>query len=208
MVAHGFSSCSFIKELIRSNMDFRNIEEGHADGEEKPVFHYSREERIKNAPEIVRKYYSGEFGQKRGFFRVLVATKANRMIFFCLAAAIIVTGFMGFFGPSKDSSLVSGVPVKLSAFSVEDTIYVSLKLDEPVKKAREKYKDGAAKVLAVFDAYDADSQRLFSKEISEIYEGREMFLRTTFRDYDIFNINADVKIGEETKRLSCQVEKH
>lgn len=189
-------------------MDFRNIEEGRADGEEKPVFHYSREERIKNAPEIVRKYYSGELNQKRGIFRVLVATRANRMIFFCLAVAIIVTGFMGFFGPSKNSALVSGVPAKLTAFSVEDTVYVSLKLDEPARKSREKYDGTAAKVLSVFDAYDADSQKLFSKEISEIYEGREMFLRTTFRDYDIFNIDADVEIGGETKRLSCQVEKH
>lgn len=191
-------------------MDFRNIDEGHADGEEKPVFHYNREERIKNAPEIVKKYYSGEMNQKRGLFRVLVATKGNRMLLFCLAAAFIITGFMGFFGPTKNSSLVSGVPANLSAFSVEDTIYVSLKLSEPVKKARENYKS-AAKVHAVFDAYDADNQKLFTNEIDDVYEGSELFLRTTFRDYDIFNIVASVKIGGEDsdeKNLSCKVEKH
>lgn len=191
-------------------MDFRNIDEGHADGEEKPFFHYNREERIKNAPEIVKKYYSGEMSQRRGLFRVLVATKGNRMILFCLAAAFIITGFMGFFGPTKNSALVSGVPVVLSAFSVEDTIYVSLKLSEPAKKFRKQY-ESAAIVHVVFDAYDADSQKLFTNEIDDVYEGGELFLRTTFRDYDILNVVASVKIGGEDsdeKNLSCKVEKH
>lgn len=191
-------------------MDFRNIDEGHADGEENPVFHYNREKRIKNAPEIVKKYYSGEMSQKRGIFRVLVATKGNRMLLFCLAAAFIITGFMRFFGPTKNSALVTGVPANLSAFSVEDTIYVSLKLSEPAKKFRDQY-ESAAKVHAVFDAYDADSQKLFTNEIDDVYEGSELFLRTTFRDYDIFNIVASVKIGGEDsdeKNLSCKVEKH
>lgn len=188
-------------------MDFRNIEEGHADGEEKLVFHYNHEERIKNAPEIVKKYYSGELQKKRGLFRVLVATKGNRMLLFCLAAAVIVTGFMGFFGPSRNSALVSGVPSELSAFSMGDEIYASVKLEKPIKKFQEKYKSSVP-VNAVFNAVDADNQILLTKENDEIYKGGELFLRTSFRDYDIFKVTVDVTIGEETKTLSCQVEKH
>lgn len=188
-------------------MDFRNIDEGHADGEEKLVFHYSHDERIKNAPEIVKKYYSGELQKKRGFFRVLVATPGNRMLLFCLVAAVIVTGFIGFFGPSKNSSLVSGVPSELSAFSMGDVIYASVKLEKPIKKFQEKYKSPTP-VNAVFNVLDAGNQILLTKENDEIYNGEELFLRTSFQDYDIFKVTVDVTIGGETKTLSCQVEKH
>ena len=60
-------------------MDFSGIKEGQASepgnesDEEKLVFHYSREERLKNAPELVQKYYSGELlTTKRGLFRALL----------------------------------------------------------------------------------------------------------------------------------------
>lgn len=195
-------------------MDFSGIKEGQASepgnesDEEKLVFHYSREERLKNAPELVQKYYSGELlTTKRGLFRALLSTKGNRMMFFVLVVAVAVVFFLGFFGPSKSESLINGIPASLSAFSVEDTIYTSLKLEPPSKKYRKNF-ESPCKVSADFFAYDADNQQLFSRNIDEIYKGEEMFLRTTFTDYDIFNVAVDVKIGGEEKRLSCRVEKH
>ena len=202
-------------------MDFSGIQEGCEDpngqkdgqnyggsGEEKLVFHYSREERLKNAPELVKKYYFGELlTTKRGLFRVLFSTKGNRMMFFALVAAVAVVFFLGFFGPAKNESLISGIPASVSAFSIEDTVYTSLKLEKPSKKKDVNF-DSPCQVSAVFYAYDADNQQLFSENLSELYKDDEMFLRTTFTDYDIFNIAVDVKIGDEEKRLSCRVEKH
>ena len=104
-------------------------------------------------------------------------------------------------------ALAAASPASLSAFSVEDTIYTSLKLEPPSKKYRKNF-ESPCKVSAVFFAYDADNQQLFSRNLGEIYKGEEMFLRTTFTDYDIFNVAVDVKIGGEEKRLSCRVEKH
>ena len=36
---------------------FDNVDEGHPEGEKTVKYYYNREERIANAPEIVKKYY-------------------------------------------------------------------------------------------------------------------------------------------------------
>lgn len=188
-------------------MDFKNIDEGHPDGEEPLVFYYNREERIKNSPKIVKDFYAGKLIQKRpGLFRALVSTRQNRMVFFCLVAAVIMAFFFGFFGPSKNEASIAGVDCELSAFSFEDNVLVSVKFNEPAKKYKAKY-ESAVKVKALFSACDADGQKIFEKEINDVYNGKELFIRTTFADYDIFTVAADVEIENESSRLSCKIEK-
>ncbi|MBQ0052106.1 MAG: hypothetical protein KBT11_08600 [Treponema sp.] len=190
-------------------MDFRNIDEGHAEGEEPLVFHYNREDRIKNAPDLVKQYYSGELNRKRGLFRVLVSTKGNRFMLFALVVCFIIIGFVEFFGPSSNVDTVSGISSKLTAFSYEDTIYVSLKLEKAGKKYLEAHKDeNGVEVFALVQAYDADNQLLFEDKVNGKYEGKDLFLRTSFTDYDIFSIKAQLAAGGEVKNLSCSVEKH
>lgn len=187
-------------------MDFGKIDEGHADGEEQLVFYYNREDRIKRSPEIVKKYYNGELNRKRGLFRVLVSTKGNRMMLFVLVVCFIITGFIGFFGPSRNTDSINGVNLELKAFSYEDKVYASFCLKAPGKKHIQEY-NGQKPVKVVFTAYDADNQSLFTASENGIYEGKEMFLRTAFTDYDIYNIGAEVWLGDVSKSLSCAVEK-
>ena len=65
-------------------MDFDKIQEGRSDDKQELHFFYNREERLKNAPQIVQDYYSGKFKPTKGFFRVMFATKGNRFLFVSL----------------------------------------------------------------------------------------------------------------------------
>ena len=44
-------------------------------------------------------------------------------------------------------------------------------------------------------------------ELSDSYNGDELFLRTQFKDYDIINVVADVTLGEEKKTFSTNIVK-
>ncbi len=188
------------------SMDFSKIEEGHEDGEEPLVFHYNREERIKNAPELVKKYYDGELLQKRGLFRVLVATRANRMMLFVLVVCFILVGFIGFFGPKKSERTVQGVEFNLSAFSFDDSVYASIRCDEPVRKFLGDYEGKSIPIVAAVSFIDADSQVLFSETVSENYLGNQIFLRTSVTDYDIVKVCADFAFSGENVHLESSVE--
>lgn len=191
-------------------MDFTKIPEGSGDDGGKPagtgadgqlVFHYSREERLKHAPQIVRDYYDGKIKAYRpGIFKALVATRANRMILFALAVCAAVVAFNAFFGGRPNRASVEGVPLELAAFSVEDRVYASVRADRAGRKSA--LYGRAAPVRAVFTGIDADGASVLTSEDSDLYEGRELFLRTTFTDFDILSVSADVTFvvdGEERR---------
>lgn len=186
-------------------MDFRNINEGHEDGEEPIVFHYNREERIRNAPDLVKQYYAGELKRPRGLFRVLVSNKANKTLLFVLVVCFILVGFIGFFGPKKNESAVSGVSFNLLAFSYDDTVYASLKFSEPDKKNRENYSENIP-LKVRFSFFDADNMCIVFDEVNGSYNGKEVFLRTSCRDYDIFNVTAEFDFCDEEVKLQASVE--
>lgn len=120
-------------------MDFSHIDEGHGEGEEPLHFYYSREERLKNAPEIVREYYAGRGPRPvKGLFRALTATRGNR---FLLASVAFFAAFVWIFSllSGRNDGTVGGVPAKFSAFLYEDSVYVSLSL-----RARGPERDAAA----------------------------------------------------------------
>jgi len=186
-------------------MDFSKIDEGHTDGEEKLVFYYNREERLKRAPSIVQRYYrkEGEFGMKRGLFRSLVATKANRIMLVTLGFLFAVVLFIGLFAKYEEGSLL-GVGTALSAFSFEDTVYVSIKLDKPGKNFDQSI---PLPVKANLSFFNIDEQLLEKQELTGKYEGNEVFLRTTIRDYDIIKVIAIVEMADASAELKAQVQK-
>lgn len=205
-------------------MDFSHIDEGHGEGEEPLHFYYSREERLKNAPEIVREYYAGRGPRPvKGLFRALTATRGNR---FLLASVAFFAAFVWIFSllSGRNDGTVGGVPAKFSAFLYEDSVYVSLSL-----RARGPERDAAVEnvppaaaaqgassesggrsfpVRAVFTAWDADGQVAGTASAEDFYDGAELFLRTKFRNYDIIRVTAEVTAGGETKELRTGVEKY
>lgn len=186
-------------------MDLSQIDEGHEDNpEEQMVFHYNREERLKKAPQIVKDYYDGNLTAfKPGLFRALVATKANRFMLLTLVICFAVVIFLGIFDKRNEGS-INGIPLSLTAFSFEENVYVSIECGEPEKKW---INNGPESVIASVEFLDADKMIVEKTDVSDIYRGKKVFLRTTYHDYDIFFVKADVKISGQEKTLNCSVTK-
>ena len=193
-------------------MDFSKIEESKSDDEfkhpdEQMVFHYNREERLKHAPEIVQDYYSGKFHPyKGGLFKSLVSTKANRLLFVTIIFAFGIIYFVNYFGPQKSAASLAGIEVHLSAFSYDDSIYASLRLSDAPKKKRNLFEEGVP-VTATITAYDKENSVLGEQRLVGKYEGQEIFLRTTFTDYDIIRVDAVCNMLDSYASLESQIER-
>ena len=191
-------------------MDFSKIEETREENktdEENLVFHYSREERLKHAPQIVQDYYSGKFGAyKGGLLKSLVNTRANRLLFVTIIFTFGIILFVRYFGPEKKSGTLNKVDVNLSAFSYEDSVYASVKFHEAGKKIKSDF-EGGVPVYATFSAHDKEGTTVSEGKVTGKYEGNELFLRTTFQDYDIIKIDAVCSMGDSLLKLDCPIEK-
>ena len=76
-------------------------------------FHYKREERLKDAPTVVQKYYAGELPTApKGLFKALVHTKASRFTF--IALILVLALFVALVAPflSTTSFILSSSPVE------------------------------------------------------------------------------------------------
>lgn len=193
-----------------------NIDEGYSEGEEHLHFYYNQEERLKRAPKIVQDYYSGEFKLNKGF-RVLVANRGNRFILIVLVLCLLMVGFTSLFA-SFDKGKIENLNFTLSAFSFEEEIYVSLKVNSakrksfPVNSNAENSSDAKKSgteipVKVDFSCFDADKQLIFTKTIEGIFSGEELYIRTKFSDYDILSVRSDVEALERKCTLTSTVQR-
>lgn len=193
-------------------MDFSQFEEtrdddSHKSPDEQLVFHYSREERLKRAPKIVQDYYSGDFKPyKGGLFKSLVNTRGNRLLFVTIIFAFGIILFMNYFGPQKSTGKMAGVDAKLSAFSYENAVYASLKIETASKKKIADFAEGEP-VSATFFAHDKEGVAVQEEKVVGKYDGNELFLRTTFSDYDIMRISVVCSMLDSSLSLETEIEK-
>ncbi|MBQ7158453.1 MAG: hypothetical protein IJS09_03370 [Treponema sp.] len=186
-------------------MDFSQIDEGHTEGEDGMIFRYNRAERLSRAPKIVQDYYAGkmQLGNK-GIFKSLVATRGNRFMLFSVIICAAAMMFMWYFGQSKNEDVINHVPATLSAFSFEDTVYVTLELSDPNKKYAQ---NAVYPVDVTFQFNNVDKQLAHEEIIVTKYTGKKQLLRTTFKDYDIIEVCAVLKMGDTVKTLVKTVQK-
>lgn len=181
---------------------FEDVDEGHLDGEEKIVFRYNREERLKKAPQIVRDYYDGKLQPVKGI-RVFWVYKQNRYVLFSLILFIaFVWGYSGL-NSTRRYTRMNNVDFDLMAFSYEEEVYVNLKVMN--KKADEK--SPPVKVEAEFFFIDADNQLIEKKEMSLVYRNGEEYLRTKIRDYDIIRVDIILTVDGKDKEISTTVKR-
>lgn len=180
------------------------IIEGFADDEEPVIFHYSREHRIQSAPKIVQDYYNGNMSMGGGLFRCLVKTRASRMLLAAIAVMVFFIIFYGLFASGSANNTLAGIPVFLAAFSFEDSIYASVKCAQT-----DIFSEQNQIVISVEFRFLTDGENIFS-EIKEegIYSGKELFLRTTTIDYDIFTVEAIITANGEQIILDVPVSRN
>ena len=165
-------------------------------------FYYDRNERLKNAPRMVKDYYNGNMKRPaKGLIKVLVATKGSRIIFLTLVFVTALGIAISLLESTANSDKKDGVRYSLSAFSFDEEIYVSVKLDE--KAGYGKNTD----IYMTIIAKDKSGTVAAKNDLSGTYNGKECFFRTTFYDYDILEIEAVIKAGDNTFVLTAPVEK-
>ncbi len=184
-------------------MDNRNgTVDGYADGEEPLVFHYGKPgERLKHADESVRNFYEGKGPQPpKGLFKSLVQTRTSRFMFLTVIAFTVIVFALQFLGGNPAAGTVGGIPVSLAAFSFEDTVYVSIKLEET-----RTGENSLVPVNADIRLYDTDKQLIATAAAEGFYRGKEEFLRTTAADYDIVYIEAVLNTPDGSVTLTAGV---
>lgn len=178
--------------------------EGYAEGEEPLVYHYGRPgERLRNADESVRQFYEeAESRPRRGILRYLVQTRTSRVLLIAIAALAVMNVALAVMGGDSSAS-VAGIPLGLSAFSFGDGTYVSLRLSPA-----EGESGPAVEVAVRFQAYAAEDRLVHEEDSAGFYLGQELFLRTSFPDYDIVYVKAVVTASGGSATLRCDVTKN
>lgn len=184
-------------------MDWTKIDEGHSDEKSDTQFHfyYNRDERLKNAPKIVQDYYyEGKGKPVKGLFKALVSTRSNRILLFSIfifSAFILMFSFLS----SRNSNSFIGTQTNFKAFLYEDKIYISLKFNKIEKNADFVN----IPVHAIFTAYESSGTECNRKEMDDIFSGDEMFIMTTFDDYDIMKVVCELSANDEKKTFAAKV---
>ncbi len=181
---------------------FENVDEGHAEGEEKIVFRYNREERLKSAPQIVRDYYDGKLKPVRGF-KVLWVNKSNRYI---LLALIIFVGFVWVYtalNNTRSSTTINNIIFEQTSFAFQEEIYVNIK----IKNKKADGKSAPVKITAEVFFINVDNQVVEKKELSLVYQNGEEALTTKVTDYDIIRVDTIITAGDKEKELSSAIKR-
>ncbi len=166
------------------------------------IFYYSREERLKNAPRSVKNYYNGNMKTPpKGLIKVLVATKGSRIMFLTLVFLTALGIALSLVEKTSNSDKRDGIHYSLNAFSFDEMVYVSLKLDE-----NQSFKKSES-IDVSFIAKDSTGTVAAKNTDSGTYSGKELFFRTTFYDYDIIEIGAVIQVNGNDIVLSTPVEK-
>ncbi|MBE6349289.1 MAG: hypothetical protein E7062_00850 [Spirochaetaceae bacterium] len=170
------------------------------DEDENLVFHYQRREGLKNTAEKAQNNCNGsEPNSPRGFFKVLVQTKASRSILLILIMTFTITLITTYFVPNENQGSLQEGHFTLSAFSFEEKIYVTLKC---VQKSIQEQE-----IIVTFQTFDKDKGLVSENKKAFIIAENNSFLRTTFIDYDILDVVAIIQGKNGTITLKKSVEK-
>lgn len=174
---------------------FEDVDEGHLDGETPVHYYYNREERLSKAPDIVKKYYSGELKPFRGF-QALYKNKSNLSI---LIALIFFVGFTWVYtgiNNSRNYAKIDNIIYELQAFSYGEEVYASIKVSSKVPVSN----PSPATVEYFF--INNDKQLIQKETQSILFTGEEDYLKTKTTDYDIMRVDVIISCNGKEKELS------
>lgn len=194
------------------------------DSTENLNFRYNRTERLKSAPKEVQDYYNGNWkGPPKGFFKALVHTTGSKFIFAALCFVLAISVVVMIVNSRENIITFANVKSEISAFSFDDIVYVTLQCQEKNTKANEKTDSMIQKeqtdtidtidtiknnkIKVVLKALDAQKNIINFSEQEDFFTKNEIFFRTTFQDYDIISVLAEITIKGQTETIFCNVEK-
>ncbi len=181
--------------------------EGYAEGEDPIVFHYKRGSFREYEDSKYSDLATGKNQPKKGLFRVLVSTKGNRTMFFVMLACVALVFTIGMLQGGENEGVLDEVHCSLSAFSFEETIYVSLKV-KPSKNRKKTGSQEKNQFVATFYALSAEENGVSSGNTDFLFpETEEETVHFRFTDYDISSIKCVISDSFKNQiELKCPIE--
>lgn len=184
-----------------------NQVDGYTDGEEPLVFHYRKGEFRKYESEKYKNIATGKDTPARGLFRVLVATKGNRMLFITMMMCFVLMLVMSIFSAKSNVDTVGGVTCELTSFSFQDNVYTSLKMKKSRKE--DKFASGYRNLFITFSLLDSEGNTVAVYESEYAFDmgsPEEQFVRATFNDYEAHSSCCTVNCGDDTMTIKTSIE--
>jgi hypothetical protein len=108
--------------------------------------------------------------------------------------------------PDASSGKIGGVSATASAFSFDGSVYVSIEFNPATTGSRSEQKPVVVvPVTARIDFFGNDRKVIHTSVIEGIFAGKQEFLRTTFENYDIMEIEVLLSVGEGSLTLKAKV---
>lgn len=166
------------------------------------VFHYDRERRVQNGPEIVRKMYAGETdAPKKGLIKIFFSTRGSKIIFFTMILMILVIFSTVFISPDPASITMGSLNARIAAFAYDEHIYITITCTE-----KEVLIDPITLDMSI-EGLNGEKKVVEQKKITEIYTGNEKMYRVIIADYDIIQVQVIITASGMTKTIICAVQK-
>ncbi len=164
-------------------------------------FYYNREERLRKAPSIVQSHYDGtEKELPKGFFKSLIHTKSSRFLLGSIVLLIIMILFVTNVEMDRSSGTIKNVPFKITAFSFDSSVYVTL-------TASESETSNDLLISAYLKGYNEQNEEVTHSTSHSIYDGSERILRTAFAISDIIHyVECEITLGGEALHLRTEVQ--
>ncbi|WP_407396889.1 hypothetical protein [Treponema sp.] len=181
-------------------IDGKPVEEINPE-EENLVFHYERGSFRNREDQRTKDFATGKIKMSPGFFKALVSTKGNKIVFFTMLICIGVVVFLGIFR-RPETDVVSGIRCEITAFSFAGEVYASLEMENASNK-----NDNVPVVLEVLLEcinYEGAVADKYSENCSYGDSGKQ-YVRAVFKDYDLKQIRASIRCGENEKILMARI---
>ena len=173
-------------------------------------FHYNRDKRVEKASSSVKSWYEGTSPKApKGFFEAFVHTKSSRKMLLVLIIVLACCAVSIVIRQQNKSDSLNGVPITLSAFSFEDTVYISIKASKISDALYASISDGKAEneLKIHFKFLDENGYLIGEKNLIGFYNGKEAFYRTTTPNYDIISIQTELSGLNSVITLTSEVQK-
>ncbi len=181
---------------------FENLEETRSENEQKLTFRYNREERLKNAPDIVKQFYDGKFKSNKGFAAIF-SNKGNRYMLITLVVLVAFIWIYEIFYGKNATAVIDNITFEVQAFSFDEQVFTTIKIDSKKSKKIGNPINIQADVFVI----NADNQIVDKTVLTFVYKDGEEFMRYKTSDFEIKKVKVLLKVNDKTKELSTDVKR-
>ena len=173
-----------------------NENAGKVNGEEKLNFYYSRERRLKKAPQAVRDLYDESKKNRSGFLKVLVADKPRAMVFFTILIMAAVIILLSLSNKTSSSYFLDGNKLEIKGIKYEGMVIMAI---SKARKNTETAYSGAVDIAVSPAVQEGDELSVFYHRIFFSLENEEDYRFTVPFD------SAELLIVLQTEKKTLKI---